>query len=175
VATGAIFAKAADDANSRGEEFYGYQGAMLDPRLYIVIDTAFLMNGRDNRTSSGLIQNGRRPGWQVRLYTLLEVEGELGVREQVGIPGAASGGSSRDVHLSLNMVEPYLDAAGLPGFPASGGDVDHAALFQCVLYLRIHTSSPVALPCVSGGILCRIHTDVNELFTPRVVSEGWRE
>jgi hypothetical protein len=36
------------------------------------------------------------------------------------------------------MVEPYFDAAGLSGCPASRGDVDHAALFQRVLYLCIH-------------------------------------
>src|SRR6266536_602763 len=121
---------------------------MLDPRLYIVIDTAFLMNGRDDRASSGLLQNGRRPGGQVRLYALFEVEGELGVRQQVGIPGTASWGSPRDGHLSLNMVEPYLDAAWLPGVPTYGGNVNHAALFHGVLYLLIHISSPVELPLV---------------------------
>jgi len=90
---------------------------MLDPRLDIVIDTAFLMNGRDDRPSSGLIQNGCRPGGQVRVYALFEVEGELRVRQQVGIPGTASWRSPCDVHLPLNMVEPYLDAAWLPGVP----------------------------------------------------------
>src|SRR6266567_3388264 len=78
---------------------------MLTPRLYFLIDTAFLMNGRDDRTSSGLIQNGRRPGGQVRVYALFEVEGELGVRQQVSIPVAASWRSPRDVHLPLNLVE----------------------------------------------------------------------
>src|SRR5438128_463358 len=78
------------------------------------------------------------------------MEGELGMRQQVGIPVAASWGSPGDVHLSRNMVEPYLDAAGLPGFPAPGGDVDHAALFQGVLYLLIHTSSPVATTACLG-------------------------
>src|SRR5215471_7230824 len=28
-------------ASSRDEEFHGHQGAMLDPRFYIVVDTAF--------------------------------------------------------------------------------------------------------------------------------------
>ena len=102
---------------------------MLDPRLDIVIDTAFLMNGRDDRPSSGLIQNGRRPGGHVCVYALFEVEGELRVRQQVGIPGTASWRSPCDVHLPLNRVEPYLDAAWLPGVPAPGGDVNHAALF----------------------------------------------
>ena len=88
---------------------------MLDPRLYILIDTTFLMNGHDDRPSSDLIQNGRRPRRQVSLYALFEVEGELGVRQQVGIPGAAAWGSPRDIHLPLNIVEPYLDAASLSG------------------------------------------------------------
>jgi hypothetical protein len=98
-------------ASSRHQEFHGDQGTMLDPGLYIVIDTALLMNGRDDRPPSGLIQNGRRPGGQVRLYALFEVGGELGVRQEVGIPGAASWGSPRDVDLPLDSMEPYLDAA----------------------------------------------------------------
>src|SRR3989442_15067363 len=104
---------------------------MLDPRLDIVIDTAFLMNGRDDRASSGLIQNGCRSGGQVRVYALFEVEGEVGVRQQIGIPVAASWGSPCNIHLPLNIMEPYLDATWLSGVPASGGDVNHAALCQC--------------------------------------------
>jgi hypothetical protein len=65
-------------ARSRYQEFHGHQGATLNPRFYFVIDTAFLMNGLDDRTSSGRIQNGYRLGGQVLLYTLFEVEGELG-------------------------------------------------------------------------------------------------
>jgi hypothetical protein len=76
---------------------------------------------------------------------LLEVEGELGVREQVRIPVAPAWRSPRDVDLPIDIVEPYLDAAPLAGRPALGGDINHAALFQSVLYLRIHTSSPVML------------------------------
>ena len=53
------------------------------------------------------------------------------------------------------MVEPYLDAAWLPSVPAPGGDVNHAALFQGVLYLLIHTSSPVELPFVRYSIAQR--------------------
>src|SRR2546422_6756527 len=134
---------ACPSASSWDQEFHGHQGAMLHPRLSIVIDTAFLMDGRDDCTSSGLIQHGRRPGGQVRLDALFEVEGELGVRQQVGIPVAASWGSPRDVHLPLNMVKPYLGAAWLPGVPAPGSDINHAALCQCELYLLIHMSSPV--------------------------------
>src|SRR5262245_50836404 len=115
-------------ASSLDQECHGHQGAMLNPRLHILIGAAFLMNGRDDRTASGLSQNGGGPGWQVCLDALFEVEGELGVCQQVGIPVAASWRSPRDVHLPLNMVEPYLDAAWLPGVPAPGGDVDHPAL-----------------------------------------------
>jgi hypothetical protein len=116
---------------------------MRNPRLDIVIDTALLMNSRDDRASAGLLQNRRRSGGQVRVYALFEVEGEVGVRQQIGIPVAASWGSPCEVHLPLNMVEPYLDATWLSGVPASGGDIDHAAFFQCVSYLLIHMSSPV--------------------------------
>jgi hypothetical protein len=31
--------------------------------------------------------------------------------------------------MPIDIVEPDLYAAGLPGFPAPGGDVDNAALF----------------------------------------------
>jgi hypothetical protein len=44
-----------------------------------------------------------------------------------------------------NIMEPYLDAAWLSGCSTLGGDVDHAALFQRVLYLRIHRSSPLVM------------------------------
>jgi len=49
------------------------------------------------------------------------------------------------LHLPLNMMKPYLDAAWRSGCPASRGDVNHAALFQRALYLCIHTSSPVVM------------------------------
>jgi hypothetical protein len=67
-------------ASSLDQEFHSHQGAALDPRLYISIDTALLMNGGDDRASSCLIQNRRGPGWEVGSHALLEVEGELGVR-----------------------------------------------------------------------------------------------
>ena len=118
---------------------------MLDPRLEIVIDTALLMNGCDDRTSSGFVSNGRRPGGHIRLQPLLEVEDELGVCEEIRIPVAAARGSPRDVDLPLDLVESYLDAAGLSACPAPRSDVDHAALFQGVLYLCIHTSSPMVM------------------------------
>jgi len=47
------------------------------------------------------------------VYALFEVEGEVGVRQQIGIPVAASWGSPCEVHLPLNMVEQYLDATWL--------------------------------------------------------------
>src|SRR5437870_11216132 len=78
-----VYRSACPSASSRDQEFHGHQGALLDPRLDIVRDTAFLMNGCDDHASSGLIQNGRRPGGHVRVYALLEVEGELRVRQQV--------------------------------------------------------------------------------------------
>ena len=57
------------------QKLHSYQGATLDPRLYVLIPAEFLMNGGENRMSSGLIQNRRRPGWQVRLHALLEMQG----------------------------------------------------------------------------------------------------
>ena len=51
---------AGPSVSSWGQEFHGHQGAMLNPCLYILVDIAFLMNGRDDRPSSGLIQDRRR-------------------------------------------------------------------------------------------------------------------
>ena len=130
---------------SRDKEFHRDQRAMLDPRLNIVIDTTFFMNGCNDRATLGLIQNGYGPGWYVRVYAFFQVEGELRVSEEVRIPVAPAWGSPRDVDLPRNMVEPYLDAAWLSGCSAARGDVNNTALLQRVLSLRIHTSSPVVM------------------------------
>jgi hypothetical protein len=76
------------------------------------------MNGGNDRASSCLIQNGRCPGGQVGSNALLEVEGKLGLRQQVGVPVAGAARSSRHVDMPIDIVEPDLYAAGLPGFPA---------------------------------------------------------
>ncbi len=102
---------------SRDEEVHGHEGTPLDPGLDIVIDTPFLMNGCDDRAASGLVQNGCRLDSQVRLYVLFEVEGELGVCEEVRVPVAASWGSPRDVsrwtELILHSVDFSLIFSGL--------------------------------------------------------------
>src|SRR5215813_7703360 len=102
------------------------------------------MNSSDDLAASGLIQNGRRSGGQVGSDALLEVEGEFGVRQQVGIPVAASRGP-RNVQAPRNMVEPDLFTAGLPGFPAPGGDVDGAVAFQSLFDRLVHNISPVVV------------------------------
>ncbi len=103
------------------------------------------MNGGEDRAAPGLIQNRRRPGWQVRLHALLEVEGKLGVRQQVGIPVARSWRSPGDVQMPLDIVEPYLYATGLSGMLPPGGDVDKVVVFQGVLHLLVHTQSPLEM------------------------------
>ncbi len=75
----------------------------------------------------------------------IKVESELRVCEEVRIPVAAAWGSPCDVHLPLDMVEPYFDATWLSSCAALGRDIDHATLFQSLLYLRIHTSSPLVM------------------------------
>jgi hypothetical protein len=45
--------------------------------------------------------------------------------------------------MSIDIVETDLYAAGLPGFPATGGNVDNATLFQRLFYPVIHTESSV--------------------------------
>jgi hypothetical protein len=72
---------------------------------------------------------------------VLEVKGKLGVRQQVGIPIATSW-RPRNVQTPLDMVEPDLCTAWLPGFPARGSDVDGAIACQGLLYRLVHTPSP---------------------------------
>ena len=87
------------------------------------------MNGGHDLAALRLIQDGSRPGGQVGAYTLLQVKGKLGMRQQVGIP-IATPWRPCNVQAPLDIVEPDLCTAGLPGFPARGSDVNGAIAFQ---------------------------------------------
>src|SRR2546426_692563 len=67
------------------------------------------------------------------------------MRQQVGIPVAGPWWSPRDIQMPLDIVEPYLDATELPGFPSSGGNVDEVVMNQGVLHLLVHMQSPVRI------------------------------
>jgi hypothetical protein len=67
---------------------------------------------------------------------------ELGVRQPVGIP-VTTAWTPSDVDVSIDLVEPDLDAVELSGFPAASGDVDGAVACQGVLYPLVHPQSPV--------------------------------
>src|SRR5438105_2214213 len=125
-------------ASLRDQEFHGDQWTALDPGLQISLATELLMNGSHDLAALRLLQDGSCPGGQVSAYALLEVQGKLGVHQQVGIPIATSW-SPRNVQASLDIVEPDLQTAGLPGFPACGSDVDGAVAFQGLFYRLIHT------------------------------------
>src|SRR5262249_25024524 len=131
-------------ASSLAQEFHGYQWAALDPGLQVAIATEFLMNRGDDLAASGLIHNGSRSGGQVSAYALLEVEGEFGVRQQVGISVASARGP-RDVQASCNIVQPDLFTAGLPGLPASGGDIEGAVAFPSLFDRLVHNASPMVV------------------------------
>src|SRR5262249_33442242 len=124
-----------------GQEFHGDQWTALDPGLQISLATELLMNGGHDLAALRLIQDGSCPGGQVSAYALLEVKSKLGVRQQVGVPIATSW-SPRNVQVPLDIVEPDLHPAGLPGFPARGSDVDSAVAFQGLFYGLVHTPSP---------------------------------
>src|SRR5262245_34430458 len=115
------------------------------------------MNSGDDLAAAGLIQNGSRSGWQVSPDALLEVEGEFGVRRQVGVPVAASRGP-RNVQAPRNIVEPDLFAARLPCFPAPGGDVDGTVAFQSSFDRLVHHASPVVVQGAQRArpVPCRI-------------------
>jgi hypothetical protein len=127
------------------QELHSDQRTAFDPRLYVLISAEFLMDGGEDGAASGLIQNGSCPGGKVYSYTLLEVERKLGMRQQVSIPVAGPRWSPRDIQMPLDIVEPYLDATGLPGFPSPGGNVDEVVMIQGVLHLLVHMQSPVRI------------------------------
>src|SRR5882672_385769 len=131
------------------QEFHGYQWTALDPGLQISLATELLMHGSHDLAALRLIQDSSRPGGQVGVYALLEVKGKLGVCQQVGIPIATSW-SPRNVQAPLDIVEPDLCTAGLPGFPARGSDVDGAIAFQGLFYRLVHTLSPAVTQGIQG-------------------------
>jgi hypothetical protein len=53
--SGSASGKTTPPERSRNEKFHGYQRAILNPRLDILIDTTLLVNGSDDRTSLGLV------------------------------------------------------------------------------------------------------------------------
>src|SRR6266581_8639848 len=108
------------------------------------------MDGGHDLAALRLIHDGSRPGRQVGAYALLEVQGKLGVHQQVSIPIATSW-SPRNVQLPLDIVEPDLHTAGLPGFPARGSDVDGAIAFQGLFYRLVHTPFSSGYTGRSGG------------------------
>src|SRR5712691_1128732 len=134
------------------QEFHGDQWTALDPGLQISLATELLMNGGHDLAALRLIQDGSRPGGQVGAYALLEVKGKLGVHQQVGIPITTSW-SPRNVQASLDIVEPDLCTAGLPGLPARGSDVDGAIALQGLFYRLVHIPSPAVKQRFRGHAL----------------------
>src|SRR5262245_2906390 len=131
------------------QEFHGDQWTAFDPGPQIPLATELLMNGGHDLAALRLLQDGSGPGGQIGAYTLLKVKGKLGVRQQVGIPIATSW-SPRNVQAPLDIVEPDLCTAELPGFPARGRDVDGAIAFQGLFYRFVHTPSPTIKQDVQG-------------------------
>jgi hypothetical protein len=68
------------------------------------------------------------------------VEGELRVRDQVGVPGARSAGRAGDEVLVVHPVEPDLDAARLPRLPPGRGDVDDLVGGESAGCLVVHVA-----------------------------------
>jgi len=83
-------------------------------------------------------------GGQVSGCGLLAVEGELRVREQVGVPGARPAGCAGDVVLVVHPVEPDLDAARLPGLPPGRGDVYDLVSGESARCLVVHVAESFA-------------------------------
>ena len=70
---------------------------------------------------------------------MFEVEGELGMGLNVGVPAPTAWGAG-DVELAIQVVKPDLDTPGQAGLSAPGGDVDGAVPLQCLPYFAIHYS-----------------------------------
>jgi hypothetical protein len=137
------------------QEIHSDQRTAFDPGLDVLISAKFLMNSSEDYAALGLIQNRGCSGGEVYSHTLLKMESELRMCQQVGVPVAWSWRSSRDIQIALDIVEPYLDAMGLPGFPPPGGDVDEIVMFKGILNLCVHMPSPVRRPVRMKGSVHR--------------------
>jgi hypothetical protein len=121
-------------------QLYLHQGASLHPSVEVPVPPKSLDDSGQDVLALGFIQNGRCSGGQVNLHPLLQMEGELGVGQQVGVPVPGPRGAS-DVQAAIQIVEPDLSAAGLFGCSAPGGDVDSAIPFQGLFHSFIHSWS----------------------------------
>jgi hypothetical protein len=119
-------------------QLYLHQGASFHPSVEVPVPLKSLDDSGQDVLALGLIQNGRCSGGQVNLHPLLQMEGELRVGQQVGVPVPAPRGAS-DVQAAIQIVEPDLCAAGLSGGSAPGGDIDSAVPFQGLFHSFIHS------------------------------------
>lgn len=117
--------------------FHLHQGASRNPGVEVARPAQFPVNTREDRSASVRLQDGYRPGRQIRLGALLEMEGELGVDEQIGVPVSTSRGSC-DVHTPVEIVEPDFGTAPVAGLSPSGDDINGAVMLQRVLHSLVH-------------------------------------
>src|SRR5918992_1346415 len=109
-------------------QLYLHQGASFHPSVEVPVPPKSLDDSGQDVLALGFIQNGRCSGGQVNLHPLLQMENELGVGQQVGVPVPSPRGAS-DIQTAIQIVEPDLFAAGLSGASAPGGDIDSAVPF----------------------------------------------
>ena len=118
-------------------QLYLHQGASFHPSVEVPVPPKSLDDSGQDVLALGFIQNGRCSGGQVNLHPLLQMENELGVGQQVGVPVPSPRGAS-DIQTAIQIVEPDLFAAGLSGASAPGGDIDSAVPFQGLFHNFIH-------------------------------------
>ena len=84
-----------------------------------------------------MVHYGRGCRRQVRLGGLLQMESELGVGHEVGVP-VAGPRRAGDEQASVQVMKPNLYTAGPPRPLAGGGDVDGLVPFQGPANVGVH-------------------------------------
>ena len=102
--------------------------------------------------------DGPGDGCQIGLDGSLEVEGQMGIGDQVGVPVASAGGAADDDH-PLDVVKHELDPSGPPGSATGGRDVDPVWACQGPLdaFVEVgcaHDGRKVGLGVGLGGHRC---------------------
>src|SRR5215216_5792610 len=118
-------------------EAHRHQRAARQPGLEILGSTQVREDAYQDRALFLTVSDRGRAGGKIGHNTLLEVEREVGVGEQIGIP-VAPPGRARQVDLVIHSVEPGLDPTRETTVAPDGGDIDGPVISQSVAHALVH-------------------------------------
>src|SRR5581483_9595161 len=109
----------------------------------------------DDLPALGRIGHEPRARRQVGPDALFQVEDELRVRREVGVPVPAARRPAQ-IEAPVDVVEPRLDPARLPALPPGGGDVDRSVSRERVLDGGVHAAKPSLRPVDADAVEIRV-------------------